>query len=301
MLIEEVKLKIGNTPLLRLKEIEDRFNLNNEIFIKDESKNYTGSIKDRPALNMILNYINDGLINESTTIIEATSGNMGISLAALCESFNLPCIIVMPKSMSKQRQEMIKQYHAKLLLVDGTMEDAKKEVEKLAKENKNYLIFNQFNNKHNPSAHYFNTAREIENQLNDIDYMFICFGSSGTITGISTYYKEKGYKTKFIAIEPEESPLLSKGYASKHIIQGIGANFIPSILNKENIFEVITVNGDKAKEMAKLINQNTSLFVGISTGANVLGIINYIKKHNLKNKKILTLVMDKGDRYSWGN
>ena len=299
MLNEEVITKIGNTPILRLKELEDIFDLNIELFIKDESKNYTGSIKDRPALNMLKNYMNDGLIKKDTVIIEATSGNMGISLAALCEAFNIPCIIVMPSSMSKQRQEMIKKYHAELLLIDGTMEDAKKEVERLAKQNPNYLIFNQFNNPSNRDAHYLYTAKEIENELKDIDYIFICFGSSGTISGISKYYKDKGYNTKFIAIEPEESPLLSKGYANKHIIEGIGANFIPSILIKDNISEITTVNGIEAKKMAKIINDKTSLFVGISTGANIKAIIDYVKKHDIKNKRILTLVMDKGDRYTW--
>lgn len=296
---EQIIKSIGNTPIIRLNNIEKIYNLNNELYIKDESQNYTGSIKDRPALNILLNYILEGKVNDNTIIIEATSGNMGISLAALCEAFKIKCTIVMPSSMSKQRQEMIKKYNANLILIEGGMIEAKQNVIDLAHENKNYLIFNQFENENNFLAHYNKTAKEIEKQLKDIDYMFICFGSSGTISGISSYYLVKGYKTKFIAIEPANSPLLTKGYANKHKIEGIGANFIPPILKRENIYEFISVDENDAIQKAKELYKEENIYAGISTGANLVGVINYIKKHKLENKKILTFVMDKGDRYSW--
>lgn len=296
---EQIIKSIGNTPIIKLENIERKYHLNNELYIKDESQNYTGSIKDRPALNILLNYILEGKVNDNTIIIEATSGNMGISLAALCEAFKIKCTIVMPSSMSKQRQEMIKKYNANLILIEGGMIEAKQKVIDLAHENENYLIFNQFENENNFLAHYNETAKEIEKELIDIDYIFICFGSSGTISGISTYYLQKGYKTKFIAVEPASSPLLTKGYANKHKIEGIGANFIPPILKRENIYEFISVDENEAIEKAKELYKEENIYAGISTGANLVGVINYIKEHKLENKRILTFVMDKGDRYTW--
>lgn len=297
--MEKISINIGNTPIKRLREIEKMYNLKNELYIKAEHLNPTGSIKDRPALNMLLKYQEEGYIKDDTHIIEATSGNMGISLAALCLEFNIPCTIVMPFSASKERRDIIKSYKANIILVEGGMEECNEKVKQLIKENNNYLWFDQFNNINNLKAHYNNTAREIESQLNNIDYIFIGFGSSGTISGISAYYKDKGYQTKFIGIEPKESPLLTKGYAASHLIQGIGANFIPPIMRRDNIQEIITVKGLDAINVAKILKEKEGLDVGISSGANVLGMISYSLSHKLENKRLLTLSMDKGDRYSW--
>lgn len=296
--MQKISTHVGNTTLIRLNKIEEDYQLNNKLYIKMENTNPTGSIKDRPALNMILSYLNDGIIKKDSVLIEATSGNMGISLAALCQEFNIPCIIVMPFSASKERREIISSYNAKILLVEGGMEECTKKVNELLKEHPNYVWFNQFNNINNAKAHYLYTAKEIDDKLKDIDYIFVSFGSSGTISGISSYFKEKGYKTKIIGIEPYESPLLSKGYSHSHKIQGIGANFVPSIMQRDKIDEIILVKEDDALDMAKYLNKD-GLDVGISTGANVKGVIDYLKKHKIENKIILTLAMDKGDRYSW--
>lgn len=287
------------TKIVRLNQIEKQYSLNNEVYAKVESTNPSGSIKDRAVYQMLLDFKNDNKINENTVIVEATSGNTGIALAYYQKEFNYKALIIMPSSMSKQRREMISQYGAELLLLDAGMKECEDKAIELAKINNNYLWLNQFGNKSNPKAHFLNTAPEIEEELDNIDYIFMVFGSGGTISGVGKYFKMHHKDTKIIGIEPFESPLLSKGYASKHLIQGIGANFIPTNLDTSCIDEIITVKGEESIEMAKTIRQVEDIDVGISSGAALLGVINYIKEHKLQNKRIVTIFPDKGDRYSW--
>lgn len=293
--MKEKLSKIGNTKIIRLSNVERFFNLENEIYLKLECDNPSGSIKDRAALNIFKNLD----INENSIIMEATSGNMGISLAMIAECYGCRCQIVMPSSMSEERRNLIKKYGGELILIDGGMKEAKELSIKLAEENKNIILCNQFENKHNPEAHYLNTGPEICKVMSDLDYVVVGFGTGGTLSGTARYFKENHLQTKFIGIEPEQSPLLSKSYAKPHLIQGIGANFVPDNLDKNIIDDIITVDDKASIEMAKKLNELENLSVGYSTGANLLGVINYIKNNNLKNKKILTFAMDKGDRYLW--
>ncbi len=266
---------------------------NNEFFAKVENKNLTGSIKDRPALQMMLDAAKEGLIKEDTVFIEATSGNMGISISYLAREIGLKALIVMPSSMSVERREMIKRNGGELLLIEGGTKQCEEEVENLLKARPNFLKHSQCENLSNPKAHYLTTAPEIQRQ-GHFDYIVMGIGTGGTISGIGGYFKEKGFSTKIIGVEPEASPLLTKGQAGPHKIQGIGANFIPKTLNKDIIDEIIDVDGDKAILLAKDLKEK-GISVGISSGAALLGALEIDKK--TKGKKILVIFPDNGDRY----
>ncbi|MCR5692375.1 MAG: cysteine synthase family protein [Bacilli bacterium] len=266
---------------------------NNDIFAKVENKNLTGSIKDRPALQMMLDAAKEGLIKEDTVFIEATSGNMGISISYLAREIGLKALIVMPSSMSVERREMIKRNGGELLLIEGGMKQCEEEVENLLKTRPNFLKLSQFENLSNPKAHYLTTAPEIQ-RYGHFDYIVMGIGTGGTISGIGGYFKEKGFSTKIIGVEPEASPLLTKGQAGPHKIQGIGANFIPKTLNKDIVDEIIDVDGDKAILLAKDLKEK-GISVGISSGAALLGALEIDKK--TKGKKILVIFPDNGDRY----
>ena len=291
----ELKLQIGNTRIIRLSEIERVFGLEIELYIKLENENPSGSIKDRAAYNIFKNL----KLTKDSIIMEATSGNTGISLAYIAQQVGCRCQIVMPSSMSEERRNLIKRYGGEVILVDGGMAEAKQESIRLANENKNIILCNQFENPYNPEAHYLTTGPEIDAQLHDIDYILVGFGTGGTLCGLARYIKEKNSTTKIIGIEPEQSPLVTKTYAKPHLIQGIGANFIPKILDVNLVDEFVTADDKASIEMSKKLMDLEKLSVGYSTGANVLATVEYIKKHNLKNKRILTFAMDKGDRYSW--
>ena len=286
----------GNTKLVELKNIEQLYNLNCRIFGKVENSNPTGSIKDRAVYNMLLNYQKQKEIKGST-IIEATSGNTGIALAFYASVFNYRCIIVMPSSMSKQRRDMITQYGAELCLVDGGMKECNIKAQELLKSIPNSFIFDQFNQKANYEAHYKTAGELLENNQN-IAVIAAGIGTGGTITGIGRVFKEKKPDVRIIGIEPLESPLLTKNTASPHLIQGIGANFIPSILDRNIIDEIIDVAGIESIDMAKVIREKENLDVGISSGAALLGLITYIKKYNISGDCV-AIFPDKGDRYSW--
>ncbi len=288
--------KIGNTPLIRLNNIEKYFNLNVRLYGKVESFNLTGSIKDRAAYQIIKDYLDDGLINDDTLIIEATSGNTGISLAAIGQMLNKKVCIIMPSSMSKQRQEMIKQYGATLILNEGGMKQSHDLAIKMHEENKNSIIAGQFENYSNIKAHLLTTGPEIKSQCPNVKYIFAGFGTGGTASGLAMYFKGQ---VDVIAIEPAQSPLYTKGYAAPHLIQGIGANFKPLNFKDDLIKQIITADDKKAIEYAKLIHKLENLFVGYSSGAALLGAIDYIKKHNLNDVDIVIIFPDKGDRYSW--
>ena len=269
------------------------FGENNEIYAKVENKNLTGSIKDRPALQMMLDAAEKGLIKDDTVFIEATSGNMGISISYLAKEIGLKAKIVMSSSMSVDRREMIRKNGGDLLLIEGGMKQCEDEVEKLLKTCPNYLKLSQFENLSNPKAHYKTTAPEIE-AYGHFDYIVMGIGTGGTISGVGRYFKEKGLDTKIIGVEPDASPLLTKGQAGPHKIQGIGANFVPRTLDKEVIDEITDVSGDKAIELAKELKKQ-GISVGISSGAALLGALEIDKKE--KGKKILVIFPDNGDRY----
>ncbi|MCQ2799557.1 MAG: cysteine synthase family protein [Bacilli bacterium] len=290
---------LGNTKLIRLVNLEKAYALESELYAKVENTNPTGSIKDRAAYNMLVEYKKEGKLKEEGTVIEATSGNTGISLAYFSKAFNYRCIIVMPESASVQRREIIKSYGGELVLVKGGMKECNDKAASLLEEIPNSFIFSQFDNINNPLAHYKTTGPEILNDLCDVDYVFAGIGTGGTISGIGKFFKEAKPEVRIIGVEPEESPLLTKGVAGPHLIQCIGANFVPNTYLEEYVDDIVAVKGLESIEMAKQIREVESIDIGISSGASLLGAINYIKSNNIKGKKVVAIFPDKGDRYTW--
>lgn len=293
---------VGNTPIVRLGKIEKKFNLNEKIklFGKVEKNNPIGSVKDRPVKQMLLDLFESGKLKEGSTIIEPTSGNTGIAMAAIGSYLNLNVIIVMPSSMSQERRKLIKDYGAKLELVDGGMSVAVERANQLNNEIKDSVIPGQFINQSNVKAHYNYTAPEIFNDIPDVDYIVAGIGTGGTATGIGKYIVDNKKQTKVVGVEPESSPLLTKGKASPHKIQGIGANFIPEILDQKVISEIIDVSDDNAINMARDICLTEGLLVGISSGASVYGAVELSKKIEVnKEIKIVSILPDTGERYTW--
>ena len=294
---------IGNTPILRLSNIESKFNLNKnvELYGKVEKSNPAGSIKDRAVKQIILDLFKDGKLKEGSTIIEPTSGNTGIAMAAIGRYLKLNVIIVMPSSMSEERRKLIRDYGAKLELVDGGMDAAVERANQLNKKIPDSVIPGQFVNESNVMAHYLTTAPEIFRDILDVDYIFAGIGTGGTITGIGQYVRDNKKDTKVIGVEPESSPLLTKGRAAPHKIQGIGANFVPEILDLTVISRIIDVSNDNAINTAREICFNEGLYVGISSGASVYAAIDLSKELEETDKKIkmLCILPDTGERYSW--
>lgn len=302
MIFNNVLELVGNTPIVRLEKIEKKFNLNERIklFGKVEKNNPIGSVKDRPVKQMLLDLFESGKLKEGSTIIEPTSGNTGIAMAAIGSYLKLNVIIVMPSSMSQERRKLIKDYGAKLELVDGGMSVAVERANQLNKEIKDSVIPGQFVNQSNVKAHYNYTAPEIFKDIPDIDYIVAGIGTGGTATGIGKYILDNNKQTKVVGVEPESSPLLTKGKASPHKIQGIGANFIPEILDQKVISEIIDVSDDNAINTARDICLMEGLLVGISSGASVYGAIELSKKIEVnKDIKILSILPDTGERYTW--
>ncbi len=293
---------VGNTPIVRLGKIEKKFNLNEKIklFGKVEKNNPIGSVKDRPVKQMLLDLFESGKLKEGSTIIEPTSGNTGIAMAAIGSYLKLNVIIVMPSSMSQERRKLIKDYGAKLELVDGGMSVAVERANQLNNEIKDSVIPGQFINQSNVKAHYNYTAPEIFNDIPDVDYIVAGIGTGGTATGIGKYIVDNKKQTKVVGVEPESSPLLTKGKASPHKIQGIGANFIPEILDQKVISEIIDVSDDNAINTARDICLMEGLLVGISSGASVYGAVELSKKIEVnKEIKIVSILPDTGERYTW--
>lgn len=293
---------VGNTPIVRLGKIEKKFNLNEKIklFGKIEKNNPIGSVKDRPVKQMLLDLFESGKLKEGSTIIEPTSGNTGIAMAAIGSYLNLNVIIVMPSSMSQERRKLIKDYGAKLELVDGGMSVAVERANQLNNEIKDSVIPGQFINQSNVKAHYNYTAPEIFNDIPGVDYIVAGIGTGGTATGIGKYIVDNKKQTKVVGVEPESSPLLTKGKASPHKIQGIGANFIPDILDQKVISEIIDVSDDNAINTARDICLTEGLLVGISSGASVYGAVELSKKIEVnKEIKIVSILPDTGERYTW--
>lgn len=299
LLAKRFVMKPGNTKLIRLKNIEKFFDVNCELYAKDESTNPSGSIKDRAVYQMLLDYIEDGTLKKGGTVVEATSGNTGIAISYFSKEFDYKAVIVMPSSMSKQRREMIAQYGAELVLIDGGMKQANEKALEIVKNTKDAFIFNQFKNPSNPKAHYLYTAKEIDEKLPDVDFVFGGIGTGGTVSGIARYFKENKKNVKVVGVEPFESPLLTSGVAGPHKIQGIGANFIPDTLDQLLVKKVVDVKGDEAIEMAKLIHDKEGIYCGISSGAALRGAINYLKNNKIENRKAVIIFPDSGNRYSW--
>jgi len=282
---------IGNTPVINLS-IDGE-----EIYLKLESRNMTGSIKMRTAYGMIKDAEDKGLLNEKSIIIEPTSGNTGIALSMLGRLKGYKVIIVMPETMSNERKNEIKSYGAELILTPGNegMKGSINKVESMLKANDNYVYLDQFRNPANPGIHYEMTSVEIINQVPDIDYFIEGVGTGGSITGISRRLKEET-NAKVVAIEPEESSVLSGNDPGPHKIQGIGAGFIPEILDTKMIDDIIKVNSNEAFEIPRTIRDIYGLLFGLSTGANVAGAIKLAKKVP-NNSKIVTINCDIGERY----
>ena len=302
MIYNNVLELVGNTPILRLEKIEKKFNLNERIklFGKVEKNNPIGSVKDRPVKQMLLDLFESGKLKEGSTIIEPTSGNTGIAMAAIGSYLKLNVIIVMPSSMSQERRKLIKDYGAKLELVDGGMSVAVERANQLNNEIKDSVIPGQFINQSNVKAHYNYTAPEIFNDIPDVDYIVAGIGTGGTATGIGKYIVDNKKQTKVVGVEPESSPLLTKGKASPHKIQGIGANFIPEILDQKVISEIIDVSDDNAINTARDICLTEGLLVGISSGASVYGAVELSKKIEVnKEIKVVSILPDTGERYTW--
>ena len=289
--------KLGNTSMIRLKNIEKKYNLNVSLYAKNESENPTGSVKDRAVYQMLLDGVNAGTLKEGSTVIEATSGNTGISLAAFGPLFGLKVIIVMPDNMSLKRRELIKGYGAELCLIKGGMKECNEQAQKLVKELSNSVILGQFDNLSNMKAHYLTTGKEIVEQVKNVEYIFAGIGSGGTISGIGKYMKENKPNVKCIGIEPKQSPLITEGVAHSHLIQGIGANFIPNNFVREYVNKVITVDDSSSIEMSKEILELENVDVGYSSGANLLGAINYVKENHIESGNIVVIFPDSGSRY----
>ena len=291
---------IGKTPLLELTHIEKNLNLGAKILAKLEYFNPAGSVKDRIAKAMIDDAEAKGLLKEGSVIIEPTSGNTGIGLAAVAAARGYRIIIVMPETMSVERRQLMKAYGAELVLTEGAkgMKGAIAKADELAKEIEGAFIPGQFVNPANPAAHVATTGPEIyEDTDGKVDIFVAGVGTGGTVTGVGEYLKSKNPDVKIVAVEPASSPVLSKGEAGAHKIQGIGAGFVPDVLNTAVYDEVIAVENDDAFAAGKLIGKSEGVLVGISSGAAAHAAIELAKRPENAGKNIIVLLPDTGDRY----
>ncbi|MBP3276565.1 cysteine synthase A [Kandleria sp.] len=291
---------IGHTPLLELTRIEKSLNLKAKLLAKLEYFNPAGSVKDRIAKKMLDDAEKEGKINKDTVIIEPTSGNTGIGLASVAAARGYHVVIVMPETMSVERRALMKAYGAELVLSPGAtgMTGAIQKANELAKENPNSFIPSQFSNPSNPKAHYETTGPEIwEDTDGAVDVFVAGVGTGGTLTGTGTYLKEKNKDIKIISVEPATSPVLTTGKGGPHKIQGIGAGFVPDVLNQDIYDEVITVENDDAFTYGKLVGQKEGVLVGISSGAALKAAIELAKREEYEGKNIVVLFPDTGDRY----
>lgn len=290
---------IGNTPLLKLTNIEKAEGLQANLFAKVEYFNPSGSVKDRIALAMIEDAEKAGKLTKDTVIIEPTSGNTGIGLASITAAKGYKLIIVMPETMSVERRQIIKAYGAEIVLSDGTkgMKGAIAKAQELAEEKGNTFIPSQFTNPSNPKIHYETTGPEIYNDLDGkVDVFVAGVGTGGTVTGTGKYLKEKS-NAKVVAVEPETSPVLSQGHGGPHKIQGIGAGFVPDTLDTSVYDQVSPVSNEDAFKFAKFIAHKEGISVGISSGAALKAGIDEAKKPENAGKNIVVLLPDSGDRY----
>lgn len=291
---------IGKTPLLELTHIEKEYGLKAKVLAKLEYFNPAGSVKDRVAKKMLDDAEAAGKLTPESVIIEPTSGNTGIGLASVAAARGYRIIIVMPETMSVERRQLMKAYGAELVLTDGTkgMKGAIEKADELAKEIPNSFIPGQFVNPSNPKAHYETTGPEIfEDTDGEVDIFVAGVGTGGTVTGVGEYLKEKKPSVKIVAVEPESSPVLSKGVAGAHKIQGIGAGFVPEVLDTKVYDEIIPVSNEAAFEMGRLIGRSEGVLVGISSGAAAYAAVELAKRPENAGKTIVVLLPDTGDRY----
>ena len=297
---EKIIDTIGETPLVELKKLEKEFNLKARLVAKVESFNPGGSVKDRIAKAMIEEAEKQGLINKDTVLIEPTSGNTGIGLAMVAASKGLRLILAMPETMSIERRNLMKAYGAELVLTEGAkgMKGAIAKAEELAKETPNSFIPSQFTNMANPKMHYLTTGPEVyKDSDGEVDIFVAGVGTGGTVSGTGKYLKEKKPTVKVVAVEPESSPVLSKGTPGPHKIQGIGAGFVPQTLDTNIYDEIITVSNEKAFEMGRKAAKTEGLLVGISSGAALNAAIELAKREENAGKMIVVLLPDTGERY----
>lgn len=297
---KSVEELIGKTPLLELSNMEKEMGLNATLLAKVEALNPGGSAKDRVAKRMVEDAEKAGILKAGATIIEPTSGNTGIGLAVMAAARGYRAIIVMPDSMSMERRLLMTAFGAELVLTEGAkgMKGAIEKAEELAKEIPNSFIPGQFDNPSNPAAHYETTGPEIwEDTDGRVDIFVAGIGTGGTITGAGRYLKEQNPDVKIIGVEPASSPLLTKGEAGPHGLQGIGANFVPSILDTEIYDEVITVTEEEAYEAGRTLARNEGLLAGISAGAAVHAAVEVAKRPENTGKNIVVFLPDTGDRY----
>ncbi len=291
---------VGNTPLIRLNAIERTLGLEAAIYAKAEAFNPAGSSKDRVGLAMIEDAEKKGLLKPGATIIEPTSGNTGIGLAAAAASRGYKVILTMPDTMSVERRNLLKAYGAQVVLTEGTggMQGSIDKAEELSRRIPGSFIPGQFDNPSNPQIHYLTTGPEIYRDLDGkVDFFVAGVGTGGTITGTGKYLKEQNPDIKVIAIEPASSPLLSQGKAGPHGLQGIGANFVPSILDTHVYDEIITVTDEEAYEKGRLAASKEGFLVGITSGAALHGAVLLALRPENKGKNIVVLLPDTGDRY----
>lgn len=297
MIFENALDLIGNTPIYKINNLGTNDKCNNNIYVKLEKVNPAGSVKDRAVLGMIEGMEKRGEIREGDVLVEATSGNTGIALSMVGKVKGYKVIIVMPETMSVERRSLMKAYGAELILTEGKegMAGALKKADELLEKNSNYKSLKQFENKDNPDIHYRTTAVEIFNDVSDID-IFVCgVGTSGTLTGVGRYLKEKNKDIKVIAVEPTKSPAISQGKSASHKIQGIGANFVPKNYDPSIVDEIFTVDDDDAFDTMKEIALKEGLLVGVSSGANVFAALKVAEEY--PGKKIVTIAPDGADKY----
>ena len=295
---EDVTKTIGGTPLISLQKISAGSGAN--IIAKAEFFNPLSSVKDRIGIAMIEKGEIEGKIKKDTIIVEPTSGNTGIALAFICAAKGYKLILTMPDTMSKERRSLLKIFGAEIILTDGEkgMKGAVEKAEEIVSENKNAYMPQQFENLANPEIHYRTTAEEIWNDTDGKVDIFACgIGTGGTITGVGSFLKEKNPGITIIGVEPETSSVLSGGLPGPHKIQGIGAGFIPKVLKKELLDEIITITDESAGAMARRLARSEGLLVGISAGGNVEASLQIAKRKENKGKNIVTVLCDTGERY----
>lgn len=291
---------IGKTPLMEATNIEKMLDLKARLLVKLEYLNPAGSVKDRIAKNMILTAEQEGKLKPGATIIEPTSGNTGIGLASIAASKGYKLILTMPETMSVERRNILKAYGAEIVLTEGAkgMTGAIEKAKELAERISGSFLAGQFDNPANPAAHIVSTGPEIwEDTDGNVDIFVAGVGTGGTITGVGGYLKEKKKSVKIVAVEPSDSPVLSKGTAGSHKIQGIGAGFVPTVLNTQIYDEIMPITAEKSFETAKLFAHKEGILVGISSGAALYAAIEQAKREENKGKTIVALLPDSGDRY----
>lgn len=300
MIYKNISELVGNTPLLLPEALKNTLSLNANIYCKLEYKNPAGSAKDRVALSMILDAEERGLLRKGSVIIEPTSGNTGIGLAAICASRPYRLILTMPESMSIERRKLLSMYGAEIVLTDAAkgMQGAIDKALEIAANTEGSFIPSQFENPANPAAHRDSTGPEIwKDTEGRVDIFVAGVGTGGTLTGVGEYLRTQKADVKIVAVEPASSPLLSEGRSGAHGLQGIGANFVPKALNRNIIDEIITVTEEQAYKAGQLLARTEGILVGISSGAALHAAIELAKRPENHGKNIVCLLPDTGDRY----